>query len=125
MNYNIDFIVDAKKLINRPIQTKQIKEYVITILQSLFEEIAQAYKEGKSFIITDIPIMFDIPNMKNKNSQRVVLSEIIKSLKIKNYRVYVDLNKDYCRLKITWLSEEDENNIKNQTELIKKHIKKF
>jgi hypothetical protein len=111
-------LTDANTLRNNSTQKRKIKEEVVSILKKINEEIKDAHRIGKHIIITDIPIVFDIPNMDNKSAQRSVWANVVEILKYKNYRVWINPSKNHCQLKITWLSSDDELHIKNQTKIL-------
>lgn len=123
--FSNDVISDANTLRNNNIQKRQIKEISSEILRKINDEIMLAHRDGQHFIITEIPIIFDISNMSNKDAQRRVWSNIIEVLKSKNYRVWINPNTNACRLKITWLSVDEENTINSQTSLLAKHSQQF
>lgn len=125
MAFNIDVspdtLIDANNLRNNNVQKRKIKESVIEVIRKIDEDVKIAHREGKHCIITDIPIIFDIPNMNIKDSQRAVWSNIIDILKQKNYRVYINHNNSSCRLKIMWISNEDELILKSQNQILAEH----
>ncbi len=118
-------LVDANNLRHNSSQKRQIKEVVIDIIKKINEEIKNAHREGRHEIITNLPIVFDISNMCNKSAQRVVWANIVEILKYKNYRVWIKPMTNDCVLKITWISSEDELQIKNQTQILADHSKNF
>ena len=120
-----DILINANSLRNNNIQKRQIKENVIEILRRLNQELITAHREGKHDILTTLPITFDISNMVNKNSQRVIWSKVIEYLIKKKYRVWINPANDSCKLKITWVNETDESEIKMQNNIIIKNTKNF
>lgn len=120
-----DALIPASNLRNHNMQKRNLKEAVTEIIRRISQELIAAHKEGLHDVITEIPITFSIPNMYNKDSQRVIWSKIIEELKEKSYRVWIAPTKDTCRLKITWMSPEDETEVKYQMELLAKHKGKF
>lgn len=120
-----DTILNASSLRNNNIQRRHIKENITEILKRLNQELITSHREGKHFIITTLPITFDIPNMINKDTQRLIWSRVIEFLIEKNYRVWINPTKDSCRLKITWMQEVDEIDINDQNNIIIKHTKTF
>jgi hypothetical protein len=125
MSFNIDVsgdtLIDANNLRNNNVQKRKIKENVIEIIRKIDEDVKIAHREGKHCIITEIPIIFDIPNMNNKDAQRSVWANIIDILKQKNYRVAINHDNSSCRLKITWISNEDELILKSQIQILNEH----
>lgn len=120
-----DALVHANNLRNNNLQKRHLKENIVEIIRRISQELITAHKEGKHHIITNIPITFDIPNMLNKDSQRYIWSNIIDELKKKEYRVWISPSNDICKLKITWMSPDDENEIDVQTNTIAKHTHSF
>ncbi len=121
--FNIDMpselLIGADKLKNSSIQKKQIRENVIEIIRKIDDELRVAHREGKHLIITEIPMMFDISNMSNKDAQRAIWSTTIDVLREKKYRVWINYDDVSCRLKITWISDEDELILNHQNQILK------
>ena len=116
-----DALVYANALKNNNLQKRQLKEEITNIIRRISEELVIAHKEGKHDIITTIPITFSIANMLNRDSQRVIYASVLDELINKNYRAWINLKSDECRVKITWMSSDDELEMKYQTNLIAKH----
>ena len=122
---NSDALVPANNLRNNSLQKRSLKEAVTEIIKRISQELIAAHREGSHDIITAIPITFSIPNMSNKDSQRVIWAKIIEELISKQYRVWISPSKDTCRLKITWMSADDINDVKYQMQIIAKHKGEF
>lgn len=120
-----DALIHANNLRNNNLQKRQLKEVITDIIRRISQELIIAHREGKHHIITSIPITFNIPNMSNKDSQRFIWSSIIDELKSKSYRVWISPSKDTCQVKITWMSPDDETEVKHQMNLIVKHTHQF
>jgi hypothetical protein len=116
-----DALIHANSLKNNSLQKRQLKEIITDIIKRISQELISAHREGKHLIITNIPITYSISNMTNKDSQRVIWSNIIDELKSKSYRVWISPNSNTCNVKITWMSDDDESDIENQLQLIVKH----
>ena len=116
-----DALVNANTLKNNNLQKRHLKEEITNIIRRISEELIEAHKEGRHDIITTLPITFSIANMFNKDSQRIIYASILDELIKKNYRVWFNLKNDECRVKITWMSSDDELEMKYQTNLIAKH----
>jgi len=125
MDISGEILIDANYLKNTNVQKRQIKEYTIEILKRINDELKIAHQEGKQYLITELPIIFNITNMTEKNARREVWCKIIECLKQKNYRVLINPRDDTCLLKITWVSLEDEENIIYQKNIIELHTQKF
>ena len=120
-----DIVVDANKLRHSSIQKKAIKDNISEILKKINDELVVAHREGGYSIITTMPIIFDVPNMSNKVSQRIVWFHVMKHLIDKHYRISINPSKDFCRLRITWITQEDEQLILHQTQVIAEHTQRF
>lgn len=120
-----DALVSANSLRNNNLQKRHLTETIIDIIRRISQELILAHREGKHHIITTIPITFGIPNMSNKDSQRVVWASIIDELNSKYYRTWISPKKDACKLKITWMSPADEADIKHQMNIIARHTQDF
>jgi hypothetical protein len=118
-------LIPAINLRNNNLQKRQLRELITDIIKRISQELIVAHREGKHFMITTIPTTFDISNMANKDSQLCVWSNIIDELMLKHYRVWIHPKKNACRIKITWMSPEDESEIKYQINLIAKYTKSF
>jgi hypothetical protein len=116
-----DALVSANILKNNNLQKRHLKEEITNIIKRISEELVIAHREGKHDVITTIPITFSIANMLNRDSQRVIYSSVIDELINKNYRTWINIKNDVCKIKITWMSPDDELEIKYQTNLIAKH----
>jgi hypothetical protein len=111
-------LVDAKTLRNNNIQKSYIDDILRDIISNINTELKIAKSNGDHYIITEIPLIFNIPNTHVKDSQRIIWSALIALLKNKNYGVIIDHNTNSCRLKITWLAPADESLIQSQLRLL-------
>lgn len=120
-----DMVINANSLRHNNIQKRHLKENITEILKRLNQELINSHREGKHFIVTTLPITFDIPNMINKDSQRLIWSSVIQYLIEKKFRVWINPTNNSCKIKITWINETDEIDISNQNQIIIKHTKQF
>ncbi len=125
MDVSDDVIISATRLRAANLQQKEIKNYALDILKQLNTEITQASFARKTSIITEMPILFDITNMSQKDAQIAVWSTIVFILKSKSYRVQIKFTNHVCRLKITWISVEEEKMRKTQLDLLAMHTAEF
>jgi hypothetical protein len=116
-------LIHAQKLKNNNLQRRHLKEIITEIIKRISQELILAHREGKHDIITNVPTTYDIPNMSNSDSQRFIWASIIEELILKEYRVWISPGKDLCRMKITWMSPDDETEVKHQMNLIIKNTK--
>ena len=120
-----DALISANILCNSNLQKRQLKEVITDIIKRINQELNDSHKEGKHDIITSIPITYSISNMSNKDSQRFIWSSVIEELINKGYRVWIFPSNDKCKIKITWMINADEIDIKNQLNIIARHTKQF
>lgn len=118
-------LIDANVLKQNNLQKRQIADYMNEIVLKINSEIKAARRDGNHTIITEIPIVFDIPNMENKDAQRIVYSNTISMLKRKNFNTQINITPDACRVKISWLSAEEDALVKQQLKLINDNTGKF
>lgn len=116
--------IKASTLRKSQIQERQINEYVKELLYSIDDEIKRAHNEGKKSCLTTIPIVFDIQNMSNTDAQRSIWARVIIDLKERGFRIHINPQKKECRLRITWLTEEDELLLEQEHQILVKHINK-
>jgi acid stress-induced BolA-like protein IbaG/YrbA len=120
-----DALVTANSLRNNNLQKRNLKEVITDIIKRISQELISAHREGSHHIITTVPITFSIPNMSNTDTQRYIYASVIDELISKDYRIWISPGKNICRIKITWMSPDDETEIKYQMQLIAKHTNKF
>ena len=119
-----DSLVSAHSLRHNNMQKRNLKEIITNIIKQISQELSAAHREGNHNIITSIPTIFNIPNMSNADGQRYIYSAVITELLKKDYRIQIATESDSCRLKITWMSPEDELDVQMQLNLIAKHTVK-
>lgn len=118
MDTNIK-LIDAHSMKSNSNQKRQINEYVNQIIIGINKELKDARLNGSYYIITELPIIFDITHMSNSNAQRTIYSRVIELLKSKNFNVRINHTSNSCLLKITWFTQSEENEIQKQLKLIK------
>jgi hypothetical protein len=123
MEISSDILIDAKCLRNNNVQKRQIKEILVDILKRIDEELKTAHQEGRNSLMTELPLIFGISNMLEREAQRVIWYKVIEFLKNKNYIISINPREDTCLLKITWFSKEDFAEIKHQNDVIAMHTK--
>jgi|SRR6476620_8482634 len=120
-----NILIDANSLKQSNTQKRRINEYVIEIIRQINKELKDAKGDGKHHIITEIPIIFEIPNITQEESKIAIWAQTINVLKNKGFNVAINYNKDVCRLKIEWMSEEEQGAINNQIKLLKDSFANF
>ena len=100
---------------------KSIMKEVNNVLGLIDENIKNAYDQDLSKVVVSVPLLFSIPNMSNKNAQRVVYYKILESLINRNYDVKICLEKDRTSFIIKWISDEEVKEKQLQNLLLAKH----
>lgn len=118
-------LVDANTLKHNNAQKRQVKEFVTEIILQINKELKDARRDGRHFIISEIPFIFNIPNLTEADASRMIWSEVIQILKNKNFIVAINYNNNSCRLKISWLAPEEERTIQKQLQILDDHTEDF
>jgi hypothetical protein len=111
----------ASALKSNEAQKKSIKKEVTTILGHLDDELKTSHEQGKHDVSISLPITFGIPYMSNTDAQRTIYYQILTSLIERNFIPTVKLKKDSTVFYITWLSDEEREEIELQNTLLAKH----
>lgn len=115
-------LMDANTLRHTNLQKKVLAEYITEILYNIKEELRIAHQEGLHEITYNLPITFNVPNLNNRECQRIIWATIFSRLISRNYRVswyQSPKNNNKIIMRITWISIEDEHTVDKQLELIK------
>jgi hypothetical protein len=89
------------------------------------EKIKEAHSAGlRDSVSVNIPNLFDVPNMKNKDAQRKIYACIIENLKSREFDVELELCDSCTIVNVSWLSKEERAEINYELNLIAKHILK-
>jgi hypothetical protein len=111
-------MIKAKALKSNDNQKKIIAKEVNSILGRMDEELKAAHDQGRHSIGIRVPTIFTIPNMSNKDAQRVVYYKILNSLLDREFVVKIQLQENESIFHITWVTEEEEKDIEIQNALI-------
>lgn len=114
-------IISADRLKRSNVQRRTLGEYVANIRRYLQDEILKAHKEGRPFLITTIPSVFDVSKMSNKDSQIYIWGKTIEHLEEAGYRVTIKPTKESCLIKIKWKSPQEEEELNIYREIIYQH----
>lgn len=120
-NYD-GILMDANTLRHTNLQKKALDDHITEILQHLKDELRIAHQEGLHEITYNLPITFNVPNLNNKECQRIIWATIFSRLISKNYRVswfQNQKNSDKITMRITWISIEDASTVSRQLDLIR------
>lgn len=113
-----DILIHADEMKHNNMQKRQINEYLMDIIGQINRELHEAKKLGKYFLIVEIPYIYEIPNMKQQDSQRIIWSRVISIMQSKSYLVKINTNKGKCRLKITWVTPAEQDIIDRQNSIL-------
>ena len=115
-----DLLIDAHTLkSNNNSQRKAIDDYIYDIISNINRNLKIARSNGEIGIIVELPIVFAVNGLSNRDLQRIVWSRVIEILKKKHYTVLINHNKNNCRLKITMLNTEDTQKIQYKNDILK------
>ncbi len=113
----------ASVLKNNDIQKKAIMKEVNTIISRADSEIKIAHEQGKHNVIITVPIMFQIPYMAVRDSQRIIYYKILQSLLSREFDVKISIRDNICLFDVTWISKEEKHEIDLQNALLAKYTK--
>ena len=78
-----------------------------------------SYKNNKDVVVTNLPIIFSIPETINhKHFQLEIYYNLIEILEGKGYKVNIRIKENETLLKINWRSDDD-NNLENMKKKLK------
>lgn len=116
--------IKASSLKQNEAQKRTIKKEVNNIIANIDNEIKNAHDQGKNLDIRiNVPIVFAIPYMSNADAQRMIYFGILKSLLDREFIVEIDMQKDATVFHVSWLSEDEKQDIIMQNALIAKHTR--
>jgi hypothetical protein len=111
-------LVHASKLRKSNSQKKELRDYVVDIARKLNDEIKTGHNMGDHHINTSLPITFNVTNMSNSDSQRIIWFTLLKWLNNKTYITKIKVSDTKCLLTISWISEEEAEHINYQKQFI-------
>lgn len=113
--------IKAQSLKAADVQIQAINREVTDILSRMDDEIKVAYEAGKHIVNCSVPIHFSIPYMLNSDAQRNVYVRIIRDLKKRGFSVKIQLGDPTVRFIISWLSDEEFQEIDEQMRELATH----
>jgi hypothetical protein len=111
----------ASALKNNEAQKKAIAREVGLILGRIDDELKVAHEQGKQKAAVSVPITFSIPYMSNKDAQRHVYYRVLVSLIDREFNVKIMLEEDSSMFLVSWLSDEEQEDVAIQHNLLAKH----
>jgi hypothetical protein len=114
-------MLKASALKNNESQKKAISKEVTAILSHIDDELKVAHEQGKSRVLTGVPITFSVPYMTNKDAQRKIYYHILISLIDRGFNAKIEMRADSTIFHITWLTREEQEELAVQHALLAKH----
>lgn len=116
---NSSILISADRLKKNILKKKIINDLVNDNLYKINNIIDKSYKNNKDFVITNLPVSFNIPETFNhKDVQLEIYYHLIDILEKKNYKVNIRVLENETLIKIHWKSDTD-NNLENMKKKIK------
>ncbi len=107
---NSSIVVSSDKLKKNILKKKMLNEIINGNLYRLNTIIDTAYKNNKDQIVTNLPIIFNIPDTLNhKEFSLEVYYNIIEILEKKNYKVNIRIKENETLIKINWRSDNNDS----------------
>jgi hypothetical protein len=116
--------LNASSLKSNETQKIAFRKEINSIIGYIDSELKTAHEQGKHKVTLNLPTIFSIPYLTNAESQRIIFSKVIISLKDRGFNVEFEINQDVAIFYITWLSNDDLKEIELQNALLAKHTKK-
>lgn len=114
----------ANSLKSNKLQKQAVAKEVKHILGLLDDELKSAHEQGKHKVSIPLPISFSIPYMSNKEAQRKIYVRVLRSLLKREFNPKIELSKTQTIFHITWLSDEEQEEIQEETVLLQRHLTK-
>lgn len=113
--------ISADKLSINEIQKKLIQSQVKILLERIYSDIRQAHSINQKELTASLPIMFDIPNVSNKEAQTHIYYMILMDLKDSKYDVKIEWLETHVLFKIRWQKQEDSEKLKQMKDILLEH----
>ncbi len=118
-------MLKASSLKINELQKKAIQREVNALLPQIDDELKMAHEQGKHREVQiNLPITFAIAYMANKDSQRIIYYEVLKSLVERGFEVEIDLKPQSTIFNVRWLTDDEITAITMQNAILAKHQKK-
>ena len=114
----------AENLKSNESQKKSLAKEVTGILGRIDDELKVGHEQGKHRINSALPITFSIPYMSNADAQRIIYYRVLTSLLERGFHVKTCLKESSTVFIITWLSNDELQEVELQTALLAKHSNK-
>ena len=81
------------------INNSYVKQQAIELLRCIDDKIMLSFSNEEEKLIYHLPIRFDIPNLKNKDSQLLIYYLVVTNLKYRGFKnIQLDFKEDYVSL---------------------------
>lgn len=111
----------ASSLKKNNAQIKAIGSELVHILNKIDDDLKIAHDDGRKSAVVSVPINFSIPYMKNSDAQRIIYYKILRSLLDRGFHPRIELKKTATVFNVSWLSDEEKDEIKVQNTLLAKY----
>jgi hypothetical protein len=115
----LNFTADS---LRKKADTQLVSGEVLEIYRAIKGRIREAHHAARAHVVFDLPDTFRIETMSKKDTQIVVYSELIRKLEEENFEVRIEILPHDARLYISWPSLLDDEDRKNRTNLINRHL---
>lgn len=114
----------ASSLKHNEAQQTAINREITAILERIDDELRLTHEQGQTYAVVSLPITFAIPYMKNSDAQRIIYYGVLTSLLDREFHPKIIMSSDRTHFCISWLSEEERNEIEDQNALLAKYSEK-
>lgn len=115
-----NIIVSPDTLTNYSILNTEVDECLKGLMININDELK--CNRDNSEMITELPTVFSITGLNNREAQIKIWSSIIRLLRDKKYIVKISFNKSFCKLYISWKHLQKSAVEKYEYDLIKENI---
>lgn len=112
----------ADSLKSNQSQKRAVAKEANAILAKMDDELKTAHEVGNHRVALTAPITFAIPYMSNANAQRMIYYKILTSLIERGFNPKIQLESDKTVFHVSWLTDDEEQEIDVQNTLLTKHM---
>lgn len=112
--------VTTKSLSKLSSKTKELESIIREHLQIIDDKLLHSDKSwGRNLITHDLPTSFVFPGLEKKDAQRMIYSNIIKSLEHRGFEVKILLEAERTILYIRWTCDQDTHELDTMNSIIR------
>lgn len=113
--------ITAEKLSKMGTHGSTFRQIVRDQLSAIDSELQRHTKQwGRNVVTYELPSVFTNTGLSRKQTQLIIYSQIIRSLKDRGFEVRIAINADHTVLFVVWVTEVDPAQIRAMTATIKK-----